>query len=67
MVKMKIELCITELQAKTIKHLRGVGCSWRKVAEIFKDLFPELQTGTDQMTGKALCDLSAEMLGWDDR
>ena len=57
---------LTLLQAKIIKHLRIVGCSWRKIAEIFNDLFPELNTGTGQIVGKELCDLSSEMLNWSD-
>jgi len=53
------------IQAKIVKYLRELGCTWRRVSEIFSDIYG-LTFGDDQIFGKEICSVSSDMLGWEE-
>lgn len=52
---------MTHLEATLIKALRDIGCTWRRIAEIYAEAHDD--TDTTQDRGRQLCAEAAQILG----
>jgi hypothetical protein len=52
---------MTRLEATLIKALRDIGCTWRRIAEIYAEATHE--TDSTQDRGRELCAEAAKVLG----
>jgi hypothetical protein len=55
---------MTKLEATLIRALRDIGCTWRRIAEIYADGSEDADTS--QQRGRELCHEAAKVLGVED-